>query len=253
MVHMAGARGFDTADDWVVPLESEDDFSSIVVNSVDPPTPNRRMVVGSATSASSIGSSDQLTLNTIDDLRLELDEMAFPMQPIRLPEDPAVDEQPLYLLIVSPRQWNQLQQQTSDQNWRSFLANAYQRASGWNHPLFTGNPGMWNGILVRKMYRPIRFNSGDDVREKDSNGNITTVSANTRFDRGVLLGAQALAEVYGKDNSSGHHANFHEETSDHGNTVEHSVAFIGGKRKTTFIGTSGEETDHGVYAVDSAV
>jgi len=253
MVHMTGARGFDNANDWVVPLESDPEFGEIVANSVEPPTPNRRLVVGSATSASSIGSSDKLTLDVIDELRLQIDEMAFPMQPIRLPDDPAVDEQPLYCLVVTPRQWHDLQTQTGDHSWRTFLANAYQRASGWSHPLFAGTPGMWNGILVKKMYRPIRFNAGDDVREKDSSGNITTVQANTKMDRGALIGAQALAEVYGKDAGSGYYANFHEEMSDHNNTVEHSVSFMGGKKKTTFTGTNGEVTDHGVYAVDSAI
>lgn len=253
MVHLAGSRGFDEGEDWVVPLESDSEFSEIVVNSVEPPTPNRRVLGGDATGASDIASADSMTLDLIDELRLQLDEMAFPMQPIRLPEDPAVDEQPLYCLILSPRQWHDLQTNTGSNSWRTFLANAYQRASGWKHPLFAGTPGMWNGILVKKMYRPIRFNAGDDVREKASDGTISTVQANAKFDRGILLGAQALAEVYGKDNGSGYYANWHEETSDHGNTVEHSVSFMGGKRKTTFKGSDGSETDHGVMALDTAV
>ncbi|WP_070988470.1 N4-gp56 family major capsid protein [Halofilum ochraceum] len=253
MTHIAGARGFDEAEDWVVPLETDEEFDEIVVNPVQPPTPNRRLLGGDATGASDIDSADKMTLEMIDELRLQLDEMAFPMQPIRLPEDPAVDEQPLYCLILSPRQWHDLQTQTGDNAWRTFLANAYQRANGWSHPLFSGNPGMWNGILVKKMYRPIRFNAGDPVRESDAAGNVSSTNANTKFDRGVLLGAQALAEVYGKDNGSGYYANWHEETSDHGNTVEHSVSFMGGKRKTRFKGSNGEWTDHGVYAVDTAV
>ncbi|MGZ7274569.1 phage capsid family protein, partial [Streptococcus pyogenes] len=52
--------------------------------------------------------------------------------------------------------------------WRTFLQNAWNRASsftgGKKHPLFTGEAGIWHNILVRKMDRAIRLNPGDSVQ-----------------------------------------------------------------------------------------
>jgi len=253
LVHAAGARGYDTAHDWVVPLQSDPEFSEICVNPVLPPTPNRRLFGGNATGAADIDSTDKLTLDVIDAIRVTIEEMAFPMQPVRFPGDPAVDEQPLYVLYVTPRQWHDLQTATAGQNWRNFLAQAYERARGWSHPLFTGTPGMWNGILVKKTFRPITFPAGELVEESDASGIVTTTAANATFHRAVLLGAQAVAEVYGRHGESGYHANYHEEMTDHGNTVEQSLGFMGGKSKLRFTNSSDELTDHGVIAVDCAV
>lgn len=250
-VHMAGARGFDDGRDWVVPFESHEDFDEIMVNTVEPPSASRRYLAGDATGAADLATADVLTLNELDRIATIIEEMVFPLQPIKLPEDPAKDDEPLYLFYVTPRQWNDLQQDTSAQNWRTFLANAYERSSGWNHPLFRGSPGMWRNLLVRKMPRPIRFGAGDDVREMAADGSISTVQANVSMDRALLLGAQALGEVYGSHGESGYHAYYHEEVTDHGNTVETSLAFMGGKKKFKFKGTDGKLEDHGVMAFDT--
>lgn len=256
LVHVAGARGYDDAADWAVPLASDADFNSIVVNAVLPPTRNRRFFGGDATSVANLDVNDKLSLSTIDMIRASIDEMVFPMQPVRLPDDPAADENPLYVLYVTSRQWHHLQTETGEVAWRTFLQNAYNRASGWNHPLFKGTPGMWNGILVKKMARAIRFPAGSIVKEYDANDVAQDVVAAVDTDRAILLGAQALAEVYGRHGKSGYHANWHEEETDHGNTVETSVSFMGGKAKLRFEVNSGaggatEITDHGVLTIDS--
>lgn len=256
LVHVAGARGYDDAADWAVPLESDPDFNSICVNSVLPPTRNRRYFGGNATSVANLDATDLLTLGTIDKIRAAIDEMVFPMQPIRLPEDPASDENPLFVLYVSSRQWNSIQTATGEPAWRTFLQNAYNRASGWNHPLFKGTPGMWNGILVKKMSRAIRFPAGSMVREYDANDVAQNVAAAVTTDRAIIMGAQAMAEVYGRHGKSGYHANWHEEETDHSNTVETSISFMGGKSKLRFSVNSGaggatEITDHGVLTIDS--
>lgn len=255
LVHVAGARGYENAADWAVPLESDPDFGEIVVNEVLPPTPNRRFFAGSATSVANLAVTDFLKLVDIDRIATEIAEMTFPIQPIKLVGDPAAEDAPMYVWWVSQRQWHFLQTETGDTSWRTFLANAYQRARGWDHPLFKGDVGMWRNILLKPMPRPIRFPAASIVREIDGSGVIQDVAAAVDTDRSFILGAQALSQVYGRHGQSGYHANWHEEPTDHGNVMEISNAFMGGKSKLRFELIQGdgskELTDHGIITVDT--
>lgn len=256
-VHMAGARGYEAGIDWAVPLESHTEFGDIVVNEVRPPSRNRRILPGSATAADNLGTTDFITLETIDMVRSVLDEDVFPLQPIRLMNskgemDPAADDAPLYLLQMTSRQWYHFNQQTTGNDWRTFVSNAHARSQGWNHPLFLGEGGMWNGILIKKVNRAIRFPIGSTVREYDASGGIVNKTAAVDTDRAILLGAQALGEAYGNYGKSGYHANWHEEEADHKSRMEVSMSFMGGKAKVRFKRQdTGEMTDHGVMAIDS--
>lgn len=251
LVHLAGARGDDNAADWVVPKADDPDFSEIMVNPVQAPTRNRRFFAGDATSVATLSTADLLGLEEIDLLRAYIDEMPFPLQHVQMEGDLESDENPLFCLFVSSRVWHHLQTNTSATAWRTFLANAHARSQGFNHPLFKGTPGMWNGILIKKMWRPVRFNTGSLVKELDANDIEQDVAAAVVTDRSILLGAQALASVYGKHEKSGYHYSWHEEETDHGNTVETSIALMGGKSKLRFQDSDGNLTDHGVITMDS--
>lgn len=255
LIHVAGSRGYQNDNDWVVPLASDPEFASIVVNPITPPTFARRLIAGGGTSVTAIGTSDFLTLQEIDRVRAIIDDMPFPLQPIRLANDPGAEENPLYCLYVSSRQWHYLQTSTAAGNWRTFLQNAWERAKtfskGGMHPLFTGNPGMWNGILIKKINRAIRFAAADVVAEYNSSGAIVNTAAPEPVDRAVLLGAQAMSIAYGKHGGSGTHYNWHEELTDHGNVLEVSTACINGYKKVIFTDSDGVVNDHGVMTIDS--
>lgn len=251
LVHLAGARGDDNAADWVVPLSDDPDFAEIMVNTVMAPTANRRFFAGDATSVANLSSADYLLLEEVDLLRAHIDDMAFPLQPVMLEGDEESMENPLYVLYITSRQWHFLQTNTSGTVWRTFLANAHARSAGFNHPLFKGTPGMWNGILIKKLWRPVRFNAGSTVKEVDANGAEQDITAAVATDRAILLGAQALGIVYGRHAKSGTHYNWHEEETDHGNTVETSIAMMGGKSKLRFTDSEGTVTDNGVITMDS--
>lgn len=255
LVHCAGARGYDVGEDWVVPLESDPDFAEIMVNPVLPPTRNRRFFAADATGIASLADTDILKLEDIDRIRAAIDDMVFPMQSVQMEGDMEAEENPLFVLYVSSRQWNDIQTNTADTVWRTVLANAHARSNGFKHPLFMGTPGYWNGILIKKMWRPIRFNAGDTVREYDASDVIQDVAvpAGVTVDRALLFGAQALACVYGRHQKSDTYYNWHEEESDHGNTVEVSTASMGGKAKLRFTGSNGEVTDHGVCTFDTHI
>jgi len=252
LVHFAGARGFQSGSDWIIPLESDAEFTEIMVNTVLPPSPNRRFFANDATSVTNLDTSDVLKLNDIDRIRTAIDEMPFPPQPIKLEGDPIADEEPLYLLLVSARQWYQFLKNTDTQNWRTFLANAYERASSFKHPLFMGTTGVWNGIVIKKIRRTVRFTAGSTVREFAADGvTINNQTAAVDTDRALLLGAQALALCWGKNQRSDYYMSWNEEETDHGNTVEISMAAMKGMAKCKFNDFDGVPTDHGVITIDS--
>lgn len=252
-VAISGQRGYQDDRDWLVPLDSDPDFKEIMVNDVLPPTPSRRLFAGDATSVANLATTDKLALADIDRIRAKINDMAFPLQPVKLPDDPQADENPLYVLYVTSRQWYYLQTATDAQSWRTFLSNAWQRAQGWKtHPLFMGSPGMWNGILIKEMRRCARFPTGSLVNEYNADASaINQVAAAVDTDRAVLMGAQALACAYGAHAKSSYYFNWHEEESDHGNTVDISLAGMGGKAKLRFADADGTVNDHGVITVDS--
>lgn len=252
-IHLSGARGTHNGSEWVVPLASDPDFAKIMVNAVNPPTFNRHKFGGNATSIATLDAADILSLDTIDKMRSFLDELDFPMQPIKLPDDPGSEENPLYLLIMTPRQWYHLSTATGATAWRTFLMNARERSS--KNPLFTGECGMWNGVLCRKTPRPVRYSAGDTVNIYNSAGvaATTTVPAGVTMDRALLLGAQAAANVYGRSQGSDFYFDWFERkvAEDHNNSVEVSVSAMNGKRKLTFT-VDGTSTDHGVIAIDTS-
>ena len=257
LVHLAGARGDHMDADWILPTEADADFAEIMVNSVTPPTYDRHFYGGDATSIASIDSADKFTLSAVDRLRLALDEMAFPLQPIRMEGDPMAEDSPFHCLWITPRQWYDFWTATSGSDWRSLQANAFERKNNFNHPIFKGDAVMWNNILVKKQPRPIRFNAGTDVTvcTNTADAQTTTSTAAVRVERAILLGAQALADAYGATGGKGggYYFGMNEEETDHGNRNEMSIAWMNGKAKIRFQGTDGRVNDHGVMVLDTAV
>lgn len=258
LVHLAGQRGSQLTKDWVVPLDTDPDFQDIMVNAPKTPSFGRYFTAGGGIDPSGIGTTDFLSLEEIDRAKAMIEDMDFPLQPIKLAGDVMADDEPMYLLLVTARQWHHIQKNTSGQVWRTFLQNAWNRASsfesGKKHPLFTGEPGMWNNILIRKMGRSIRFNPSDSVKyySNATTETAATVAANITVERALLLGAQAMIDAYGADTDSGTHYRYFERlvAEDHNNSVECSISGIGGKSKVRFT-VDGAPLDHGVMAIDS--
>ncbi len=273
LVHLAGARGDEATTDWIVPLASDGDFATIMTNTVKCPTRNRHftvsgtgLAVGGDRVVSGIATTDKLLLANIDALRTQLDEMAFSLQCVKVADDPAAADDPMWVMYVSPRQYAAiLADTTSNGSIRAFQQNAWNRASyGSKHPLFKGEVGMWNGILVKKLNRAIRFNSGNTTYKYVTSANKATetettasvaaaITASFAVDRAILLGAQALGNVYGKAKSSDYHFGWLENEYNMGRAVELGGEVMGGKAKLRFKVGSEDPTDNGVIAIDSVV
>lgn len=271
LVHMAGARGFANDIEWSVPLASDADFSDICVNTIKAPTKNRHyMSTGSGiegikagSNAITLATTDVMNIDVVDSIRTLLDSMPLPPPPVRFKDDQMAQDAPMRVLLVSSEQYTSLVQST---NFRTFQANAMARAQmAKNNPLFMGEAGLWNGILIVKMPKPIRFFAGDPINwcasatsETETTTDLVPSAFSTTHavDRAILLGGQALAEAYGKARQTGNPYFWSEKELDHGDKLEVLVGMIHGVSKIRFLidhGTQKEYTDFGAMAIDTAV
>lgn len=283
VVHLAGARGTQVGVDWVLPLQYKattatdpnPDFAPIAINPVRAPTFNRHFVtdgnalVAGGAQLALVDTTDVFKLEHLDELRNRLDSMEFPLQPVKIADDPAASDEPLWVMYVTNAMWNSvLTSGTAGNSWRTFLQNAWNRKSyGSKHPLFSGEAGIWNGILVRKMDRmAVQFGAGE-VQKIITSANAATATetdvtvaalgANHVVHRGLLLGAQALATVYGRNQTSDYHMSWMERPYNFERNLEVAADVMGGKAKLRFQYPVADgtlmPTDHGVIVVDAVV
>jgi N4-gp56 family major capsid protein len=271
LAHLAGARGFHNNIEWALPLASDADFSSICVNSIKAPTKNRHfMSTGSGIehivaggNAITIATTDVLNADVVDGLRTYLDSMPLPPPPVIFDGDKMAGDVPLRVLLVSSEQYTSFVQST---NFRTLQANAMARAQmAGNHPIFMGDAGIWNGILIVKMPKPIRFYAGDPINwcasyttETETTTDLVPAGFGTSYavDRALLLGGQALAEAFGKNGHTGNPFFWSEKLLDHDDKLEVLIGMMSGKSKIRFEidhGDAKQITDYGVIALDTAV
>lgn len=283
-VQIAGARGAQRDRSWHLALQSAPQFADQLINPVKAPTYNRHLVIDGANlvqggqQLASIDSADVWKLSHIDTLSEYLDSINFKIQPVRIPGDPAADDDPIKgILFLDPQQWTQLlTDTTAGHNIRTWQAQAGERAklSGANiHPLFRGEMYMWQNILIRKMESSIYFNPSDTTKivtaanrytgvdtmsptETDQTVNAS-LGAGFRVSRSFLLGAQAFAVCLGANDATGIQAAFKERSFDYGAKYEAMGEWMGGEGKLRFAyqdqDNQLEVTDNGVLVIDSAV
>lgn len=271
LAHLAGARGFANDIEWALPLASDADFASICVNAIKAPSRNRHFMstgtgiekIVAAGNEITIATTDVMNIDLVDALRTKLDSMPLPPPPVRFQDDQMSQDAPMRVLLCSSEQYTSLVRST---NFRTWQANAMARASmAKNNPLFMGEAGLWNGILIVKMPKPIRFYAGDSLRWCASTTSATETATDLvpaafgtgyAVDRAILLGGQALAEAYGKARQTGNPYFWSEKELDHGDKLEVLIGMISGKSKVRFEidhGDAKEITDFGVMAIDTAV
>ncbi len=284
LTHVAGARGAQRDRSWHIPLSTSSTFAEISINALRAPTYNRHLVIDGTSlvqggaQLGSIDSNDAWKLSHLDSISEYLDSIAFKLQPVRIPGDPAAEDDPIKgVLWLDPQAWTQLlTDTTAGYNIRNWQAAAMERASlsGPNrHPLFKGEMYMWNGILMKKMDHSIYFNPGDSTQIVTAANRYTgsataypTESAQTvngsltagyRVTRSILMGAQAFAVCIGQNESTGIQAAFKERDFDYGSKYEAMGEWMGGEDKLTFRfqdeNGNFEWTDHGIVVIDAAV
>ena len=271
LTHLAGARGFHNNSEWRIPTADHPKFAEMAVNPVKAPSKNRHFIAdGDAIKPFALSSTDVdlaatdlLTMDTVDSIRTVIESIALPPPAIKLPEDKMASDSPLRCLLVSPAQYHSF---AADPNFRQFQASALARASkAGNHPLFAGEVGLWNGILISKMAKPIRFYAGDKIKycaahdsETESDALVPASFGTTHaVDRALLLGGQALAQAFGKSKHGGMPFFWKEKSFDHDDKDELLIGAILGMMKLRWLVEQGDGTshytDHGVIAIDTAV
>ena len=270
MVHMAGARGFQSNIEWVVPTEADADFAEIMVNDVLAPSKNRHYIADGAgiKGFTVIGgevdlqTTDLFKMDTCDSIRTVMEQIALPPPAVIFEGDEAATDSPLRVLLVSPAQYSGF---ATDPAFRQLQASALARASqAGGHPLFKGDAGLWNGILIIKMPKPIRFYAGDVIRycadfttETESTCIVPASFGTTHaVDRAILLGGQAVAQALAASGKSGMPFFWSEKELDHDDKVELLLGAIRGVSKIRYEidhGDGKQMTDYGVTAIDTAV
>lgn len=274
LVHMAGARGFQDNMEWVIPLASDPDFASIMINTVKAPTKNRHFLADAtdyvkafALSGSDVdlGTTDVFSIDTVDAMRTVMDSLALPPPSIQIPGDAAAEDSPLRLWLLSPAQFDTF---AASSTYRTYQANALARAAqAKQHPLFLGpDTALWNGFLLKKMPRPIRFYTTNSMKycasattETESSAPIAAALTLGTYavDRSIILGGQALAHALAASRNSGIPFFWNEETLDHGDKTELLIGAIRGCSKVRFAvaDESGTDvyTDYGAVVVDTTV
>ena len=211
-----------------------------------------------------IATTDVMNSDLVDNLRTILDSMAVPPPPVIFEGDKMASDSPLRVLLVSSEQYTSFLQSNSGQ-FRTLQANAMARSQmAGNNPLFMGDAGLWNGILIIKMPKPIRFYAGDTVKycaskSSESESSVIVPSSfgsNFAVDRSIILGGQSIAEAMASSNKSGIPFFWSEKELDHGDKMELLIGAIRGVSKIRFdvdTGEGNEITDYGVTVVDTAV
>lgn len=271
LVHMAGARGFHDNIEWAVPTEQHAKFADIMVNRVKAPTKNRHFIADGGNGIKpftvnagevDLATTDLFKMDTVDGVRTYLDQVALPPPPVIFEGDAAANDSPLRVMLVSAAQYNLF---AADPNFRQLQASAMARAQqAKGHPLFLGEVGLWNGVLIVKMPKPIRFYAGDTIRycaasnsEAESTCIVPAGFGTTHaIDRAILLGGQAVAEAMAASEKSKIPFFWSEKDLDHGDKVELLLGAIRGVSKIRFAietGNGVEFTDYGATAIDTAV
>jgi Protein of unknown function (DUF4043) len=210
-----------------------------------------------------LATTDLLTMDVVDSLRALLDSMPLPPAPVIFDGDKMGADSPLRVLLVSADSYNSFVKQT---NFRQFQSNAMARAQlAGNHPLFMGEAGLWNGILIVKMPKPIRFMAGDTIKWcQDTATEVETITdkapaalgATFAIDRSILLGGQAIAQAFGKNRMTGNPFFWSEKELDHGDKLEVLIGMMSGTSKIRFeidYGDTTQVTDNGILILDSVV
>ena len=263
-VHLAGARGDDESDDWIIPKDTHPLFNRLMTNDVTPPTSGRYFIAGGqGNTVASIDNTDALKLEDFDMISAQLRESSNTIEGIQIHKDQySMDERPMWCCFVSERQWHYLLMRTGEgsRSWRTFVAEAAKRMAITKHPLFMGDAGVWNGMLIKVCSRPIRFNEGSTVNVTNSKTGAVEgakVPDDITVDRAIIVGAQALAMVMGDASGTGQMIGgkfplfWSERMYDHNDKLEVLAGTMDGCGKVRFRRPNNSIEDYGVAVIDS--
>jgi len=185
---------------------------------IEPPTADRMLFGGSATSENTITAADTFTASLIGKARrlAQADELTA-VQPIM------IDGRETYVMIIDPYQARDLRR---DPLWVE--AQEHANIRGEKNPIFSGAMGIYEGVVIHECLRVPRTNSG---------------SSNATVGHALFLGAQAAIMAEGTA------PRWTEKTFDFDNQYGVSIDRMFGLKKAQFKYDGTNLTDFGCINV----
>lgn len=207
------------------------------INGLTAPDSQHIMYGGSATSKASITTADGMSLRLVDRAVAKAETMGGDGSDELSMVKCNVDGEQTYVLVQHVFQFDAMKSNTATGQWLD-IQKAAAAAQGHKNPIFKGNVGDYNGVLMHKHRNVIRFSDYG-------------AGANLPAARALFLGAQAGMVGYG-DNGGGTRYKWTEEVKDHGNQVAIGSYAIMGIKKATYKSKDASVTrDFGVMALDT--
>ena len=225
-MYISGARGINP--DFIFSTS----YSGFANNSLSAPDSDHILYGGSASSKSTLTSSDKMDLTLIDKAVAKASMMGGGTEGLPEIQPVRINGEDHYVVVMNPWQEYDLRTNTSTGQWLD-IQKAAAGSEGRNNPMFKGSLGMYNNVILHQHKGVIRFDdygSGNDVAAA----------------RAMFMGTQAAVIAFG---SPGTNLRFdwHEESRDNGNQAVISTSSIFGVKKCTF-----NSKDFGAMALDTA-
>lgn len=172
-----------------------------------------------------LGSDDIMTFRFLDHMREAAETANSPIRPINIEGNYEMGGTDIsggrYVVYLHPNQVTDLRTSTSDGNWLDIQKAAMNGGQVSKNPIFTDALGEYNNLILKK--------ANHVTQGVDSSAGTAVTSVR----RAVLLGAQACAIAYGKDNGPTTYG-WNEELLDHKRRLEVSSFCLWGLTKTVF-------------------
>jgi len=222
-IYLSGARGMNA--EFIEPT----DYTGFATNALQAPDAGHILFGGSATAKGNLTTADVMTTDLIERTatRAKMMRSSDPDATDMMPVD--VEGEKHFVAVMSPYQAHTMRT-ASGSKWLDFQK-AAAGAEGRKNPIFKGNMGMINNVVLHDHENVIRF---------DDYGTGTNLPAA----RALFLGRQAGVVAYGTP--GGMRYMWKEEMEDYDNEPTVVAGVIMGVKKTRFNGR-----DFGVIALDT--
>lgn len=227
-MYLSGARGINA--DFVFPTT----YTGFANNAFTAPDSEHIIYGGDATSKATIDATDKFTLSLIDKALAYAKMMGGGTQEVPKMAPIMIDGEKHFVCVMNPWQEFDVRTAAGTGQWLD-IQKAAATAEGRNSPIFKGNLGMYNNVVLHEHEGIIRFSDY-------GTGSPGTVEAA----RALFMGAQAAVCAFGAP-GNGLRFDWNEESRDNGNQAIITTASIFGVKKTTFNGL-----DFGIMAIDTA-
>jgi len=235
-MYLSGARGANA--DYTYPAG----YAGFANNPLVAPDTYHQIFQGGKTkstiTATTNGSGgDSLTLATIDQALARASVMGGGSSGIPAIEPCMIEGEEHYVCVMHPFQEYAIRTNAATGQWLD-IQKAAAAAEGRNNPIFKGNLGLYNNVVLHKHKAVVRF----------TDYGAGTVPAA----RALFMGRQAGVVAFGSPGTD-LRFDWHEEARDNGNQAVITTSSIFGVKKTSFTTDDFGKLDFGVIAIDSAI